>query len=188
VATIEGGPNQREAQTLVEIATTLLLDDEHMAPPVELSDGSRFPGWAEVWATVDGTPVTLTLRVEDGRPILDTFYVTRPRAAHGPLRATTIHALPVDRIVAAAIEQIRIAMDRFEGAADAKRLAVQAYGRRRITDELLREVADVVRADRLQMPNQAVQTKLHTSSRNASRWITAARERGFLDDNEGSQQ
>lgn len=51
-----------------------------------------------------------------------------------------------------------------------------------ITDEHLEEVADVYRSalERQEPPTQAVMDEWHVSRSAASRWVAAARERGFL--------
>ena len=169
---------------MAQIAVTLLLDEKFMGVPVELTDGSRFPRWVEAWATVDDTPVTLTLEVEDGRPVLNSFLFGRPRGGKkGPLTASMISKISVDQVVRKTIEDVGRFMARVDGVPDGTGAsALRSHGRRSITDSFLREVASVVRDDLLGEPNQAVQRRLHTSSRNASRWITAARERGFLTD------
>jgi hypothetical protein len=58
--------------------------------------------------------------------------------------------------------------------------ALRGRRRRTVNDRLPREVAETVRADGNGAPTKAVETQMHTSHRNATRWITAARERGFL--------
>jgi hypothetical protein len=50
-----------------------------------------------------------------------------------------------------------------------------------VTDALLREVADIVRANPAE-PTKAVAAQMFTSHRNATRWITTARKRGVLVD------
>lgn len=170
---------------MAQISVTLLLNDEHMGLPVELSDGSKFPRWLKAWATVDETPLVVELTVEDGRPVLTTLMVGRPSHTAGALKASTVHGIPVDQVVRKVVEDVGRLMERVDGQAlpDGSG-ALKAYGRRVITDELLREVAEHVRGDPHGKPNQAVARNLHTSSRNASRWISAAKERGFLSEEE----
>lgn len=167
---------------MVEIVITLWVDPEFMGMPVELTDGSQFPSWFEARATVDDVPVTLTIHVENGRPVLTSLTVDRPRHSTGDLEASTVHKLPVGQLVRAAVEQGGYLMERTGHAGASGASALRARGRRSITDDLLREVAAVVQDDPLGEPNQAVQRQLHTSSRTASRWIAAAKRRGFLSD------
>jgi len=54
--------------------------------------------------------------------------------------------------------------------------AAMMLRRRRITDALLQEVADIVRANPTE-PTKAVAKQMFTSHRNATRWIAAARKR-----------
>jgi hypothetical protein len=185
-----------------EISVTLLLDNQHMGPPVELTDGSKFPRSVQAWATVDDTPMTLELVVENGRPVLTTLSIARRSGAKGALKASTVHEVPVDQVVRQTVEQVGRLMARLERfsdipwggdlppeAWDQMPDALRSYGRRVVDDELLRQVATVVLSDPLGMPNQAVKQQLHTSARNASRWITAARKRGFIPANDkGAQQ
>lgn len=63
----------------------------------------------------------------------------------------------------------------------ARRGAVAMLRRRTIGDELLREVADIVRLHPKKSA-EAVASKMSTGVRNASRWIAKAREGGFLED------
>jgi hypothetical protein len=53
--------------------------------------------------------------------------------------------------------------------------------RQRLTDDLLRRVAEIARKHP-ERPTKAVEEQLFTSHRNATRWIAAARERGLLVD------
>lgn len=164
-------------ERMADISITLLLDDQHMGQPVDLADGTRFPKNAEVWATVDDTPVVLWLTVEDGHPVLVSLTISRGNWAKGPLKASTVHDIPVDQVVRQSVADIGRLMARNEGREPAP---VRAYGRRSVNAELLRQVAEIVKSDRLGHPNEAVKNKLHCSSRTASRWIAAAREGGFL--------
>ena len=168
-----------------EIAITIPLDDQHVGPAVDLVDGSRFPRSVEAWATVNGTPVTIWLVVEDGRPVLTRVHIGRPRGATGKLKAATIHALPVDAVVRRVVEDVGLLMVRLDGDEGSGATALRSHGRRIVTDDLLAQVAAAVKGDPLGMPNQAVQRAIPCSSRTASRYITAARNRGFLD--EGSK-
>jgi len=165
---------------MADVWVYLAESPHHVGPMSRLPDGSPFPEWLEVGATVDGeVGISLRLVLENGTPVLDRIEMARPHGAGKPLTASRIHAVPVDGVVQKAIT---LAADHFRGSEDSAGTAdlLRAHGRRSITDELLREVASVVAKDTRGKPNLAVQTEMHTSSRNATRWIKAAKERGFL--------
>jgi hypothetical protein len=147
-------------------------DDSGPGPTVEPEDGSLFPAWCDVYVRVDDDPwITLRIVVEDGRPILDTFFVARSRGFTGPLTATAIHKITVDHLFHEAVSQVA----RFAASQNGREHAgTPVLQRRRISDDLLRQVAGVVGTDPLEMPNQAVQRQLDCSSRTASRWFAAA--------------
>lgn len=52
--------------------------------------------------------------------------------------------------------------------------------RRVVTDDLLRKVASIYSSDLSGSPTRAVSQQLFTSHRNATRWVSLARDRGFL--------
>jgi hypothetical protein len=164
-------------EVMADTRVTVLLDRQHFGPLVTLSDGASFPKWVEAWAKVDGTAVTLWLAVHEGRPVLRRLAVQH--SDDSPLLASTVHGLPVEAIVRQAIADIGDLLQRV--GVNSSPIASR---HRRITDALLREVADAVRNDPLGMPNQAVQRAIPCSSRTASRYITAARQRGFLESEE----
>jgi hypothetical protein len=162
---------------------------------VPLEDGSTFPHRCEVVAMgmAMGWPETrLGIVVEEGRPILESLLFERPvTLASGKehwveISASAIRKIPVEEVVQSAIEHVarQVAWQQGRDPHQAAATALRTHGRRSITDELLREVAAAVREDRLDMPNQAVRARLYCSSRTASRWIAAARARGFLEENE----
>jgi hypothetical protein len=62
-----------------------------------------------------------------------------------------------------------------------ERVAEGDLRRRSVTDELLRRVAEIATANR-ETPTKTVAAQLHTSHRNATRWIAAARKAGLLVD------
>ena len=51
---------------------------------------------------------------------------------------------------------------------------------RKVTDELLREVAEVYQSDTLGAPTLAVEDHFDKPNRTATRWVKLARHRGFL--------
>jgi len=169
---------------MTDVFVSLVVSPYHVGPLTTLPDSTVFPAWVKVDASVDGeVGLALHLVVEDGRPVLDSVSFVRPRDARGPLSASRVHAVPLDTVVRRAVALVATHFAKGDEVAAPSGL-LHARGRRVVTDELLREVAEVVRADPRGTPNKAVQQTMHTSARNASRWIKAARERGFL--SEGS--
>jgi hypothetical protein len=156
------------------------LDKQHMGPPVELSDGSRFPAWVEVWAIVDDLSMTLRIVVENGQPILDTFFVGRPRGAKGPLKPATISAIPLEPVLRQAVADVGRLVERAEESERANKRSG-----RRVDDDLLREVLAVVTSDESGQPNKAVISHFGVSSRTASRWIKAAER--YVEDTQGEE-
>lgn len=60
-----------------------------------------------------------------------------------------------------------------------ERAALGTHRRRSITDDLLKEVAEIALSNPAR-PTSAVADKMSTSKRNATRWIKTAGDRGFL--------
>lgn len=160
--------------------------------------GPMFPAAADV-TFVDmrneEVGVTLKLRVIEGRPALVGVVVgpILPTIVH-EISATDIHSLPIDELTDRAI--FRAGGDFADSRTGAGHedpstegtASVRTRRRHAMSDELLREVAEVVRAETRGEPRQAVRRHFHTSERTASRWIAAARERGFITDtSEGSK-
>jgi hypothetical protein len=121
----------------------------------------------------------LTIEVVDGSPALTRLAIRRPPDA--PITKTLLKDLPlqkvVDRVLTAAAAVL--AMD--EGAPnpmsdedhDQLQRSLKPFNRRQINDDLLREVASIVR-DNPKSPTKSVAELMDTSHRNASRWIKAA--------------
>lgn len=156
---------------------TFVLERGQFGPLVELADGRRFPAHAQVLVTLGGTVATLWLAVEDGTPLLTQICVRRSGAS-GPLKASIVHALPVNQLADEAVGSILafLAM----GGTNDDNLTNQIPRRRAVDDDLLRQVARAVQADGRAEPNNAVRASIPCSKRTASRYIALARERGFL--------
>jgi hypothetical protein len=73
-----------------------------------------------------------------------------------------------------------------DGRIELRAGVVKDRRRRFIDDDLLRQVSQAVREGDPARPNVAVQDSLHTSPRNASRWIAEAKRRGFLNEEDDS--
>ena len=159
--------------------------------PVNLANGRALPSrfraiYAEHPAGTSGRPpwalnsaVELVVEVVDGAPVVTQLTLRRP--AEDPIAQRLIKDLPMRKLVGRVIESAAAltAMEA-EGASSMSDEAfeeVQAdlrpFNRRQVNDELLREVAEIVRANPTR-PNKSVSEQLHTTPRNATRWIKAA--------------
>lgn len=101
--------------------------------------------------------------------------------------ASVLRGIPWDRVVTGVTAAIAYAAARETADADpgaAAQAALGARRRRAQTDDLLERVAAVVRANP-DAPTRAVSEQLHTSYRNASRWISEAKRRHPFDGPQG---
>jgi hypothetical protein len=64
--------------------------------------------------------------------------------------------------------------------AKAEKDALALRRQRTITDDHLREVAEIYLSDGTGAPTEAVKDQMDTSKRNATRWVAQARERGLI--------
>jgi hypothetical protein len=93
-----------------------------------------------------------------------------------------------DHVVVAAAHQVEVEEggDTFMSEDAYERLHANVRNRRRlITDSLLAEVAQIVRGNPSQ-PTKKVAEQLFTSHRNATRWISVARQRGYLNEEDAN--
>lgn len=136
---------------------------------------------------IDGAPVVTQLSLR--RPIAATsgspFSDQRPRVPQvldDPLAKRILNDAPLrkilDRIVAGAAA-VTIADDGGPRVITEEEMGeleerARPFHRRVINDKLLRDVAAIVRANP-ETPNQAVAKQMHTSPRNATRWIKASK-------------
>ena len=161
-----------------------------------LSTGAMFPTVATVQAYEEGNPsteITLRLRVLEGRPVLVGISVGSDaeidRLFDGPeiveLDGEYLRRLPFDELVMTATKAVARA---FAAAAPAPYrrdpategdVAVRARGRRVMTDDLLVDVALIVKAHP-EAPTRAVHEQMGCSYRTAGRWVAEARARGHL--------
>jgi hypothetical protein len=167
---------------------------------VPLRNGSPFYKEVTVTALAPGQPaITFLLGVEDGRPVLNGFHVDRWRdltgdgSMSGPaVSPALVHGLALERLVdqaiAAAAQDASVTIDDRADGAGTK--ALQNRANRRLTPEVLRDVAEVVRHERRRAQlegghvrsTQAIVDSFGVSSRTASRYIKSAYDEGFLDD------
>lgn len=167
-------------------------------PFYELSGGVLFPEVVEVLATASGRPyVRLRLEIESGRVICTSIDVTRAPGGE-PIEAATVRDIDVKGILDAAVvwesANARAIVDIQGGVKgedglyvfsrddthDTEKNALAMRRQRSVTDELLREVAEVYLADTLDAPTLAVEIHFDTSNRTATRWVRLARQRGFI--------
>ncbi len=173
-------------------------------PVRPLSTGALFPsgidvliypmsaGRAGVLADERNNKVlTLHLRAIDGQPVLVGISASNLDGSPRELSAAELHMLPVKALTegavraAAATTAAAVPHPYERDPIVEGQSAVNARRRHVLTDELLQEVASVVKSDTRGEPRQAVRKHFSTSLRTASRWLAAARDRGFLatDDN-----
>ena len=148
-----------------------------------------FPARADVLfvSAEDGDHVTVTLSVAvlAGKPAFVGLALAFFRGA--PLRelsAGDVHELPTESLFADAVRAIaasfadeRTGPGRGNWAVEGEAAVRAARQRHPMTDELLREVAEVVNADDRGEPRQAIRRHFHVAERTASRWHALARQR-----------
>lgn len=135
----------------------------------------------------------IRLEVVDGRIQVDRFGLASQEAGR-PITAADLRYWDFDTVVRLVEQRVgEIASMRARAVADgvntiedlqaavADGVAAADTHRtyRSIDADLLERVAEIVTANR-QKPALAVRTEMSTTSRNASRWIAAARKQGFL--------
>jgi len=177
---------------------------------VELADGTPFFAGAVVAIVLDQPPdAFLVLEVLDSKPVA-TALLFGPKRADGlrpPITAKALRSFSLEKAISQAVAMVAekawyVATMRSPGGVDKvteglyaqvglrpgadnpivrASKAAQAMSRRRVTDSLLREVAQIAQTNPVE-PTKAVAAQLFTSHRNATRWITTARERGLLVD------
>lgn len=161
---------------------------------VDLPDGTRFP--ARVRCTVtsgESMAVDLAFRVMNDRPALVLFSAVA--LGPEPLSPTAVHDLPVAAIADDAVRRIAVMVAVDEARRAAEMTGASSYevaepwaiadraaaSRRRtppLTDELLREVADIVNRGGREYIDEV--RRLGASRRTASRWVAEARRRGLI--------
>jgi hypothetical protein len=164
---------------------------------VELSNGGLLPAHANVEYFAEDICLDLTMELNEEGKFVATRMVAVPGVNASPFTGSTLTSTRWRQIMNRITEQAGpVAAGRrklmseslpsaseptltFEERQTAKDLALGISRRRFVTDELLGEVAEIVLANR-DAPTKAVQQQLSTGYRNASRWITEARNRGFL--------
>lgn len=164
---------------------------------VALTNGTPFLSFADfevVRAGVKPQPILhIRLEVVDGRIQVDRFGLASQEAGR-PITAADLRYWDFDTVVRLVEQRVgEIASMRARAVADgvntiedlqaavADGVAAADTHRtyRSIDADLLERVAEIVTANR-QKPALAVRTEMSTTSRNASRWIAAARKQGFL--------
>jgi len=164
----------------------------------ELIDGSKFPRWVEVRVvagptseeddprTTAGVPAVVDMRLEVVEGYTQLAWVRLSRVPGGPpMTNATMKGLNMDRLMAYVDEQVALKLwMRQAGPGSAvwvKEIAPPVQGKRRtVTEDLLRQVAEIYTADDTGRPTAAVADKLFTGHRNAARYVRLARERGLI--------
>ena len=163
---------------------------------VELPNGGHLPSRAVVLCygeDLHGSYIEMTIVLDDSRRV----GVERVEVVAGPPGAMTPAALSavnwkqvVEGVVqwagwAAEAQLQRPRKGRYERPLtfqeenESRDAVLTHFRRRKIDDELLREVAQIVKANPARW-NRAVMDHFVTGQRNATRWILAARKAGFL--------
>ena len=165
----------------------------NIEPPITpLGSGAMFPEAVEVKAFIsDSRVATIWLRVMDGRPVLVGLCLGPNGDWRGAteISATEVHRLKVDELVRDAIQAV--ANNVFDATPATMRLyisdpALAGLSARRgkpMTDVALQAVAEIyTNEDNQHAPTKAVAEQLSLSPRQASRYVAAARKRGFIAD------
>jgi hypothetical protein len=166
-----------------------------------LSSGMPFPSPVTVRAKLPDRPeLELRLEVRDGEVALTRLTVHARETDRGistsvlkdlPLKAVIYEVTQRVATMYVAFEEVSLALEQpgrryaylepKDGRFGVRDDALGVRRRRLITDDLLREVAEAAQSDPVR-PNEAVRKAMHTSVRTASRWITEAKKRGFLNE------
>jgi hypothetical protein len=162
---------------------------------VTSNDGVLFPSKFTAYGRYgDGPALSLTFEVTGGQPVLRRVAIGDESDAQ--LSASAVHALPLDQLINQAIttaalqtQLVKRAFEstigeptfRSEDEQNAERIvrAVSVRGRP-IDDETLRRVAQLAKANPFSY-REDIKEQLNVSLRTASRWVAAAKNRGFLD-------
>jgi hypothetical protein len=180
------------AQSLADLLTLRFKDitDEPVVD-VEFVSGLVLPSPVVAHVELAGRPpMDLRLEVdEDGEVVVTQVTFARADGARA-LTASAIRSVPFKLIVDEVIRRLEIEAKLSQpqpldatGGLRVRSRVLRTRTRRLIDDALLTEVAAIVRFNPAK-PNEALRTQMHTSARNASRWIAAAKQRGFLNDQE----
>jgi hypothetical protein len=186
-----------EAGVMVEWTGTLIELDNGQpffdGAGLQWSRLKRAPGplgtydWSE---RMTSPLVSIRIVVVNGRPAVDEVRVTRfPGGAE--ITGETLSGIPIQEIVENGCQQLGYLafLVKFnedtshvpdeEALSNAGSAAIVIRRKRATSDELLSKVAEIY-SDATVRPTRTVAEKLPTSYRSATRYVTLARERGFL--------
>jgi hypothetical protein len=143
----------------------------------------------------------ITMKVEDGAPVVDQFLAQR-QSGSKEITTTELHSLPLGTFVKLAIQALVVpewlttlrdnAMERATEVDDEfmfselhrldgmQSTITSARRGRPVSDEVLRRVAEIHSSDTSGAPTQAVRNALNVSGRTAARYVSMARKRGFV--------
>ncbi len=181
-----------DEQPLTAMRTTYELPQGEPVTALALSSGVTVTSPILVRAQLPDCPdLELRLEVDGGKLVLTRLTLSRS-AGEPPIGQSLLRELPLAAIVKEVRRRVALAFtvfDQLGARADgtlpllpAALLGLQpgrprGGTRRVIDDDLLDEVERIV-AGHPEAPTRAVQQRLGTSHRNATRWIAAARARG----------
>lgn len=185
---------------LVRVTTTtadgMSIEHDGAARIVDVGGGIYLPERFEVsWPSVDGFPALfMSFAVLDGVPQCREVRITSSEGGMG-VRTADLRALRVDDWIETACALIgeheieradgivtTVSTDRAADRLAAVRSVQRARrgSRRPLTDDLLRRVAEVYRADAHGRPTQAVADHFGVKHRTAGDYVRSARDKGFL--------
>lgn len=157
---------------------------DHSGPLVALAAGGELPSRFTAVSVDRRTGLSLGLRflVTDGQAHLVELHVSGDD--HGPyITPSQLRELRLGQLVDEVVDGAVVASRALLGlpGITAPSTVAQASSRRgrRVSDEVLRRVAEIVRENGYD-PRQQVASELRTSPRTASRWIATAQQRGFI--------
>lgn len=176
--------------------------DPYLAPDTRtvLVEGHAIPRhFTGGYQMDDGTSVEITVRMAGGVPIVERFEVIGRVVREGPTGSRMFAGVTPDQIRAAAselkhelgrvlAEWVPVVLLDDGNAGQSRDTQLQGnirreidskLARRKITPDLLRDVADTYR-NAPSIPRQAVIDRFNVPESTANRWIRAARDQGFL--------
>lgn len=163
---------------------------KRIADSAELIEGVEVPTWIDFSANGGADPdMHVRIELRDGSPVITELSwksqqgQSEVRQKH--LRQTDVAKLVNDLVVSTIVERHKVPhIDRMR---DARRFAEKFVERQQLprerrvmTDEFLHQVAQVYRENIRRAPTKAVGETFNVQSRQASKYVDAARQRGYL--------
>ena len=196
---MEYEPDLKTEQNLSAKRSEIFYRPRESGTWVRVGDDREMPGEFVVVfqprREVDEPIVEIHFAVIDGVPQCRAVVASAIKGKR-ELRASDLRALPVEDILenvsAQLAEQLttgdegterrvrRPLVDEWRRGSISAIRGARRQGRRRVTDDALREVADVYRANLDGNPTDAVRAHLGVADRTARLWVRRARDAGFL--------